>query len=160
MEQTPKPIKRSNELAPLSREHHEGLLFAWKLRQGVAHHIEGKRMAAFVHWFWPLHLVPHFKKEEEILTPVLQLTSPFIQQMFAEHDAIRGMIEAINDDTSYAQYSLIADTITNHIRFEERTLFNEVEKAATPEQMQLIDANLHDEKIEAVWEDEFWVKRK
>ena len=29
-----KPIKRSKQLSPLSREHHDGLLFAWKIRQG------------------------------------------------------------------------------------------------------------------------------
>ena len=155
-----KPIKRSEELAPLSRQHHEGLLFAWKLRQGVQFNIEPERIARFVHWFWPLHLVPHFKKEEEILTPVLQSTSPLIQQMFAEHDTIRGMIDSVTPETSYAQLSLLANTITDHIRFEERVLFNEIEKAASPEQMQLIHTNLHDEKVEAVWEDEFWIKRK
>ena len=31
-----KPLKRSKELAPLSREHHDGLLFAWKIKQGLA----------------------------------------------------------------------------------------------------------------------------
>ena len=31
----PKPIKRSKELVPLSKEHHEGLLFAWKIKQGL-----------------------------------------------------------------------------------------------------------------------------
>ena len=160
MEEAIQPIKRSAQLTPLSRQHHEGLLFAWKLRQGIKFGIEGERMAAFVEWFWPLHLVPHFKKEEELLTPVLGSTSPLIQQMFAEHDTIRGMIEAVTPATPYPQFNLLADNITDHIRFEERTLFNEVEKAATPEQLQLIDVNLQDEKVDAVWEDEFWVKGK
>ena len=29
-------IKRSKELAPLSPDHHEGLLFVWKIKQGLA----------------------------------------------------------------------------------------------------------------------------
>lgn len=155
-----KPIKRSPELAPLSRQHHEGLLFAWKLRQGIKYNVVSERMAAFVQWFWPLHLVPHFKKEEELLPPVLGVTAPLIQQMFAEHDTIRGMIEAVTDTTSYPQFELLADNITAHIRFEERTLFNEVEKAASTEQLELIDTNLQDEKTDHVWEDEFWVAPK
>ena len=28
-----KPIKRSKQLAPLSREHHDGLMYVWKIRE-------------------------------------------------------------------------------------------------------------------------------
>ena len=36
METATKPLKRNPNLVPLSREHHYGLLFCWKLKQGLA----------------------------------------------------------------------------------------------------------------------------
>ena len=67
-----KPIKRSKELAPLSREHHEGLLFAWKIKQGLKNETETKLIAEYVQWFWKNHLQEHFTEEEQILAPYLQ----------------------------------------------------------------------------------------
>src|SRR5215218_10593987 len=91
----PKPIKRSTQLAPLSREHHEGLLFVWKIRQGLAKNIEPARMVAFIQWFWQQHLKAHFKKEELVLPSVLSPEHPLIQQMFQEHAAIKTMIQDV-----------------------------------------------------------------
>ena len=71
MDQNIKPIKRSTQLAPLSREHHEGLLFVWKIRQGIKKEVHPERMIAFVQWFWSTELEPHFRKEENVLLPHL-----------------------------------------------------------------------------------------
>jgi hypothetical protein len=51
-----KPIKRSAALSPLSREHHEGLLFAWKIRQGLQKNIDPERISKFTKWFWDTDL--------------------------------------------------------------------------------------------------------
>ena len=152
------PIKRSAQLAPLSREHHEGLLFAWKLRQGLSKNIDPARITDFVQWFWQHHLQSHFEKEELFLPPVLSENHPFIQQMIQEHNVIKTLIQSLTPYEVLKKLEQLANLVTDHIRFEERQLFGEVEKAATPEQLQLLSENLTDEKTEAVWEDAFWLK--
>ena len=48
MEGGSKPIKRSEELVSLSRDHHDGLLLSWKIRTGINKGIELKRIADYV----------------------------------------------------------------------------------------------------------------
>ena len=160
MEQPNKPIKRTAELAPLSRDHHEGLLLGWKLQQGIKHKVAAARMAAYVKWFWPVHLEPHFQKEETFLPPLLPDGNPLIQQMLAEHIEIEKMVASITENATYAEFIALGDMVKNHIRFEERILFNEVEKSATPEQLQQLATQLTDAEVEAKWEDNFWQLKK
>ena len=48
METATKPLKRNPNLVPLSREHHFGLLFAWKLKQGLAKNTSLETMRDYV----------------------------------------------------------------------------------------------------------------
>ena len=62
-----KPIKRNENLVPVSREHHATLLFCWKLRTGVKGETEPERMIRYTNWFWLHHLQSHFATEEKLL---------------------------------------------------------------------------------------------
>jgi len=84
-----KPIKRSIALSPLSRDHHEGLLFVWKIRQGVKKNIATERIIKFCFWFWESHLQLHFEKEKTVLPQVLSNSHSLMQQMFREHEIIK-----------------------------------------------------------------------
>ena len=88
MMQQIKPIKRSKELAPLSRDHHEGLLFVWKIRQGIKKGIAPVRMAQYAGWFWENHLQEHFEKEEQSFAPVLSAGHPAMLELMDEHEGI------------------------------------------------------------------------
>ena len=160
MAEIPDPIKRSMQLAPLSREHHEGLLAAWKIRQGLAKNIEPQRIIAFVNWFWQQHLQQHFQKEETALMPVLSTSHPLMQQMVQEHRNIERQVQVLNGHGELKNLGLLAQLLTDHIRFEERQLFGEIEKAATSQQLQTVAELLHDESTGAVWDDEFWTKSR
>jgi len=46
--------------------------------------------------------------------------------------------------------------LVNHIRFEERILFGEIQKIATVEQLQSIEFNHSDEKFVDNLTDPFW----
>ena len=152
-----KPIKRSNELAPLSREHQDGLLLVWKIRQGVRKQIAPERIVCFCKWFWENDLQPHTLNEERLLSKVLHLEHPMLQQMFAEHKLIRQKFIELSEATTYDDLEIIATMLNDHIRFEERQLFNEVEKLATPEDLQVVAKQLEHKNTCAVWEDEFWL---
>lgn len=153
------PIKRSPQLAPLSRQHHDGLLLGWKLRQGIANGIDAARMTRYVQWFWQQHLVPHFAIEEKYLIEVLPVTHPLMAQMFAEHKIIESLVKQLEEHGDLKKLQELDALLTAHIRFEERTLFAAIEQQATPEQLQLIDAALAQETIiKDDWADAFWLK--
>lgn len=150
-----KPIKRSPELTQLSKEHHDALLLVWKIRQGIKRGIEPERIAKYCRWFWEVHLVGHFKREEELLPIVMPKTHPLLEKMLDDHEVIQRRIKGLPDH-NIESLELLAQSINDHVRFEERQLFNEVEKMATPEQLARLAEGLNVEEPIPVWEDEFW----
>ena len=159
MEET-KPIKRSKELAPLSREHHDGLLFAWKIKQGLANETSIETLCNYTRWFWTNHLKAHFKDEETVLVKFLPADNPLVFQMFKEHAQIRELIISLDKEPVSNSLKLLAERINNHIRFEERKLFTYAEEVLTPEQLNEIYNDLPNEThCNTEWKDEFWVKK-
>ena len=155
-----KPIKRSKELAPLSREHHDGLLFAWKIKQGLANGTSIETLCNYTRWFWSNHMKPHFKDEEKVLARYLPADNPLVSQMFNEHAHIRDVIISLDKEPDPNSLKLLAEYINNHIRFEERDLFAYAEQTLTPDQLNEIFNELpNDSQCETEWKDEFWVKK-
>ncbi len=159
MEET-KPIKRSKELAPLSREHHDGLLFAWKIKQGLANGTPVETLSNYARWFWSNHLEPHFNDEEKVLARFLPAKNPLVQQMFKEHEQVRELIMSLEKEPGTNSFQHLAALINNHIRFEERKLFVYAEEVLTAEQLKEIHNELPaDHHCDITWKDEFWVKK-
>jgi hemerythrin-like domain-containing protein len=159
MEET-KPIKRSKELAPLSREHHDGLLFAWKIKQGLANSTSLETLCSYTRWFWSNHIKPHFNDEEKVLVKFLPAENPLVRQMFEEHAQIRDLVLSLDKEPNKNSLQLLAEVINNHIRFEERKLFAYAEETLTPEQLAEIFKDLPVEhQCDIEWKDEFWVKK-
>ena len=155
-----KPIKRSKELAPLSREHHDGLLFVWKIKQGLANNTPVETLCNYTRWFWTNHIKPHFKDEEKVLAKFLATDNPLVQQMFKEHAQIRDMIVQLDKEPDSRTLELLAESVNDHIRFEERQLFAYAEEILTPDQLNEIYSELpHESHCDTQWNDEFWVKK-
>ena len=154
-----KPLKRSKELAPLSREHHDGLLFAWKIKQGLANGTSIETLCSYTRWFWSNHIKTHFKDEEKVLVKFLPADNPLVLQMFKEHAQIRDLIISLDKEPDSSSLQLLAEFVNNHIRFEERELFAYAEKTLTQEQLDEIYKELpHDLLCDTEWKDEFWVR--
>jgi len=159
MEET-KPIKRSKELAPLSREHHDGLLFAWKIKQGVTNSTPPETLCNYTRWFWSNHLEPHFNVEERVFARFLPADNPFAQQMLKEHGQIRAVINSLDKEPGANSMQLLTELINKHIRFEERKLFVYVEQILSAEQLKEIYDDLPAEhSCDITWTDEFWIKK-
>ncbi len=156
-----KPLKRSKELAPLSREHHDGLLFAWKIKQGLTNGTPVETLRDYTVWFWSNHIKTHFKNEEKILINYLPADNPLVEQMTREHEQIRDMIISIDKEPDRRSLELFAELLNNHIRFEERQLFKYAEETLSPEQLNLIYLELDNDQqcTTSEWKDEFWVKK-
>jgi hemerythrin-like domain-containing protein len=130
-------MKRHESIVALSREHHFGLLFCWKIRQGIKKQVLTERMRPYVQYFWGTHLQQHFEEEQTLLFATLK--DSLCEQAISEHKHIRQLVEAIAqaETVQVSELNLLADALDNHIRFEERTLFPHLEK-------QLSDAKLTD----------------
>lgn len=156
-----KPIKRSPQLAPLSREHHDGLLFAWKIKQGIENKTSLDVMRRFALWFWKHHIKPHFFQEEKILLPYLPANDPMAARLQEEHEHIRELILGLDDEADQRTLVILSDLLNAHIRFEERELFPQLETILSPEQLDSIFTQLekHPVHCEQEWKEEFWVKK-
>ena len=165
MEET-RPIKRSKQLAPLSREHHDGLLFAWKLKQGLSNDTPIETLVNYTRWYWSNHIKPHFMQEEKVMTKFLPADDPLVLQMFSEHMKIHDLVMSLDKEPTHNNLRLLAELIHDHIRFEERKLFAYVEEVLTAEQLNEIYSDLPAEihcdsdSIIIGWKDEFWMKKK
>lgn len=154
MESKKKPIKRHQALQPLSRQHHFGLLFSWKIRKGFGKNVSPERMMRFAKWFFVQEIEPHFNDEEKYLFPILEPDNELIERALKEHRRIKRLFQ----DTENPEKSLhkLEEELDAHIRFEERVLFNEIQKIATPEQLARIE-KIHEElETPADYEDPFW----
>src|SRR5713226_4382364 len=64
--------RRHESLIPLSHEHHDALLLAWRLRTGDLSKREPELRAKHVSAFFEYRLVNHLKLEEELVFPAFR----------------------------------------------------------------------------------------
>lgn len=122
----PSPIKRSAELTPLSHDHHTTLVFALRLKNGLAAAVDSSVLQQYVSWYFTGHMLQHFREEEELLFKRSDL--PECVRAMEEHVAIHALA---NDFIATANRQAAEDfhqLVTAHVRFEERELFPLLEK--------------------------------
>lgn len=149
-----KPIKRDKNIQPLSRDHHHTLLLSWKIRKGFSKGVEPERIKRYSDWFYLNHALPHFEIEEEYLFPVLGDGHEMIQRALAEHRRLKRLFTAAEDLEK--NLSLLEEELERHVRFEERELFNEIQRNADERQLAVITEVHKDERFQENSEDEFW----
>lgn len=120
------PMKRHPALLGLSREHHTSLSLARRAQRaaesGDAERIAG--MAGVILSRFPSMLEPHFLSEERIILPPLERAGQgdLVRRTMAEHTQLRGLCGQLHAPDAALLMSF-ADALIDHVRFEERTLF-------------------------------------
>ena len=158
-----KPIKRNRHIVKLSRDHHFALLFCWKIRTGLKLEVDTGRIKNYVYYFWQYHMQPHFWQEETILfAPVKDAE---VQKAIDDHKQINQLIKALNTSgqEDAAQLTQLADTVENHVRYEERSLFPHLEKVLAEDELENIEKQLAEQNNAAVsddFADRFWVRKE
>lgn len=149
-------MKRNENLIPLSRDHHFGLLCSWKIRQGIKKNVSYDRIKNYINHYWEENLSRHFEIEDIVL-PETENSSLHIQ-MEKEHIEIRKLIKAINQTQDVRVLGDFADALRKHIRFEERMYFPHLEEYLSDEKMNEIGNQLNQihQKEEDSYNDEFW----
>ncbi len=153
-------MKRNEHIILLSRDHHFGLLFCWKIRQGLKWNVDPERIKRYVSYFWDHHLRQHFHEEETVL--FILKDDPWCRRAQEEHRTIEQLVKDIaQPDTNTTLLQSLTDMVDRHIRYEERELFPYLEQTLTEDQLNLIGKELqrlHSENAADNYEDEFWVK--
>ena len=149
-------------MQPLSREHHDGLLFAWKIKQGLENRTNLEKLKEYTSWYWRHHIKPHFFQEEKVLVPFMPAGHPMAVQLKKEHDYIRELILNIDHEPDRHDFIRLANLVETHIRFEERELFQYLEQHLSEQELTDIYEGLeqHPVSCNEEWKDEFWVKQK
>lgn len=148
------PIKRHKSLRPLSREHHDSLLLCWKIRRGLQKSVEPSRILEYVRYCAVRNLLPHFEVEEQVVFPVLGTKNEMVRDALEQHARLRALFDRTAADAG--MLLVLEQLLEKHIRFEERVLFQEIQKAATPEQMLAIEESHAAIAPEEEWADKFW----
>jgi len=161
MLQTYSSIKRSRQLAVLSRAQHDTLLFVWKIRQGIAYGIVAQRIGSYCEWYWNNHLSQSFRNEEIALSKVLPVCDGLLNVLFEDHEAIRSQMDRVLDFPTYHSIERLAQIVYYHESFKEKMLFPHMEDVATTESLARAASLLQgSKKTTPTWCDEFWVKLK
>ena len=124
-------MKRSRELKPLSSEHHQALLVAFQLKQGVAGHAESAGapkdlpgLGSLARRFGDHILKTHARAEEELLCDIL--LAPDLTRLRAEHVEMFRLLDLARTAPPAelrAHLSAFADLVERHVRWEEREVF-------------------------------------
>jgi hemerythrin-like domain-containing protein len=157
-----KPLKRNENIIPLSKDHHTTLLFCWKLTQGVRLESDPEVMKKYVRYFWKDHMEPHFREEEEIL--FAPLVDEMVQKAIADHHQIKEQAEKVlktSAEAVYPELASLSEMVDAHVRYEERQLFPHLEQSLSPEQLTAIGRELQTKMhLPDIFKEEFWRKNK
>jgi hypothetical protein len=144
-------MRRSNALAPLSRDHHHALVVAGQLRRVTALTAELARDAFFTYWEGEGR--EHLREEEDILLPVYGRYAsphhPLVARVLCEHITIRGLAAGISDPSPpIAMLRELGLVLSDHVRLEERSLFPLIEQVVPSAALEraatrLADAHAH-----------------
>lgn len=147
-------MKRDRALASLSRDHHQALVVAQKLRRATTQSA-GEARAAVVD-YWEEHGRTHFGVEEQVLLPAYaghgDPHHPLVARALCDHVAIRHRVDMLARDPAptVAELHELGGRIADHVRLEERELFALIERAMPPGELAAVAAALeHAERAPA-----------
>ena len=128
--------KRHPSLIPLSREHHHGLLLAFRIKHGLPKtrrpYDSPQEQAADTMHFFKSGLAPHFAAEADILFPAIRVMQPqasaLLDRLLEEHAALRELVHQLGQQPPdgprlTALLASFGTLLERHIRCEERELF-------------------------------------
>lgn len=144
-------MKRHPALVKLSRDHYSGLLLAQQMKinaapyRGYPTDLEGK--IRFLISEYEEMLKPHFAQEENILFPLAAKKSPelaaLVDELIAEHRQLTSLIESVSDSVHQKEkLNDIGFLLEQHIRREERKLFQMIQETMSEEELGELEKKL------------------
>lgn len=154
------PLKRHEALQPLSKEHHESLLLCWKIREGKKKEINPERIKAYTDFYFSSQLRPHFEFEEEEIFSLLGKDHPMVKKAETEHLRLEQLFK--QEEHIEKALNNIEKELEEHIWFEEKVLFNEIQTEVSEEKLELLKNKEEEFRTPdpESWSDKFWEKEE
>jgi hemerythrin-like domain-containing protein len=138
-------MKRHPALQTLSRDHHQALVVAQRLRR-AADHSAREAQAAFLE-FWRNGGELHFRVEEEVLLPRFAAAggadTAVVARVLIEHAEIRLRVLRLQGQAvSAAALKELGELLAGHVRLEERKLFPAIEESLDDRQLRRLAADV------------------
>ena len=139
-------MKRHSALVSLSRDHHQSLVLAQRLRRGTDDTFTDIARMFLAHW--QAEEQQHFRLEEEILLPAFAEHfpphHPAILRTLVEHAEIRRDAVQLTVAPTLEVLHLIGVRLADHINFEEHELFPLIETALSEEELRALGDRIDD----------------
>ncbi|MYI75596.1 MAG: hemerythrin domain-containing protein [Acidobacteria bacterium] len=148
-------MKRHESLVPLSRDHHFGLIMAQQLILGRATNpradwpTDRTQQVPRLIKFFESDLRPHFDIEEAHVFPAADRSvtggGRQVRSLLADHDAMRAMIRGLEADPVAEldeRLPAFGHLLKAHIHKEERQLFEQMQAACAPAELEALGARV------------------
>jgi hemerythrin-like domain-containing protein len=140
-------VKRDDALTPLSRDHHQALARALRLRRATAD--DAADVREDVLRFWADHGARHFRVEEDVLLPGcahrIDPEVPEVARVLTDHVWIRArMHDLAARDLDLGELHELGKRLEAHVRHEERVLFPLIESSLEPAELTALGAAVAD----------------
>jgi hemerythrin-like domain-containing protein len=138
---------RDKNLAPLSRQHQHALALCVRLDRAIqAGDINLEAWQAEISQIFEQEIATHFNAEEAVLFPAaarfLELKT-LIENLLQEHGTLRDFFSrAALRTLDIPALSRFGDTVSTHIRKEERQLFEGMQKVMSADELSIIGGGL------------------
>jgi hemerythrin-like domain-containing protein len=138
---------RDQNLAPLSRQHQHALALCVRLDRAIqAGDINLEAWQAEISQIFEQEIATHFNAEEAVLFPAaarfLELKT-LIENLLQEHGTLRDFFSrAALRTLDIPALSRFGDTVSTHIRKEERQLFEGMQKVMSADELSIIGGGL------------------
>ena len=134
---------RDPNLVPLSRQHQHALALCVRIsRAALANDVERKAWQSEIQQHFEQEICYHFAAEEAHLFPAARQYPeliPLVEELLAEHKLLREYFaQASAAKLDAAGVRRFAETLSGHIRKEERRLFEELQKCMAREVLEEI----------------------
>lgn len=149
------PLKRHTTLQPISREHHQFLLLCWKIRTGLMKGVSPVRIKKYTLWFYNTYITKHFNLEEKIIFKLLNNNNhELVKKAIDQHQELHKLF--LSEDDSSEAIKNLERKFEQHIRFEERVLFEEIQNKNSEVELAVLNKSLAEVEFIENYEDVFW----
>ena len=156
-------MKRKKELVPLSWEHHSALVNANRIKLGLNVSADLNRIFEFLDYVWRHDLEPHFRREEDILLhgeSQHRLSKENLAEFHRQHQSLRALFKEISQRPPATAELLqdFAQLLIEHVQFEERAFFPEIEQKYDRAELTEIGRLLKEAHVPGciTWQPPFW----
>jgi iron-sulfur cluster repair protein YtfE (RIC family) len=145
---SPGGLVRAPALVPLSRDHHDALVEVLLLRRAHGRPAAARRFVDFFH----SEVEGHMADEEDVVLPAVESVDPGgAARIRGEHAELRRVVARLRDrleagDDPADLMEEAARLLHDHVRYEERVFFMDVQAAVPPPEMERLGRALEERR--------------